>query len=478
VSVDVIGSCTFFELSLEAPPFATVIVSVDHQVSGEEQCTTYDDRKHRSFRLRTEGVTDLLEQAFHRSTDSPCFARRQCMMRERIAVFPRHVPGRVAKDSCRLWRTTSRDDSAQQNRMTPDVTELFGRRLAERIGRNGLLSAAEFARLALDLFHLHYDQVLPYRRFCERQGLTPERVGNWTRIPSVPAAAFKEFELTSLPVEERSTVFHSSGTTLQTPSQHHHSRSSLALYKGLVLPWFKIHLLPDRDRIPVISLIPSTTDAPHSSLAHMMDSVMHSCGTSDSQSLGRVSDDGSWALDLGGTVGRLHQQCTLGEPCLLAGTAYGFVHLLDHLEAVNQQLRMPNGSRLMETGGYKGRSRELKKAELHRRLSGRLGVPDSCMVSEYGMSELGSQAYDRRVGNKDPRVFQFPPWCKVRVLEPGSTRSPATGSPGLVTLVDLANVRSVLAVQTEDLGVANGEGFEYVGRARSAEPRGCSRMHA
>jgi hypothetical protein len=362
--------------------------------------------------------------------------------------------------------------------MTPDVLEFYGRQLAERVADNSMVSEAEFADRALELFHLQYDQVKPYRRFCDRQGKAPCQVKDWTSIPSVPAAAFKEFALTSLPVEERAEVFHSSGTTEQSPSRHYHSGASLALYKELVLPWFKDHLLPDRDRISVLSLIPSGTLAPHSSLAHMMDSVMYCCGTPDSLSLALVNEDDTWELDLTGSLDRLDQQCAAGQPCLLAGTAYGFVHLLDHLESESLRLRLPQGSRLMETGGYKGRSRELEKTDLHHRLSTTLGIAETHIVSEYGMSELSSQAYDRRVGDDAPRVFQFAPWCKVRVLEPGGTRSAAAGAPGLITLCDLANVRSVLAIQTEDLGVANGVGFEYVGRARTAEARGCSRMHA
>lgn len=361
--------------------------------------------------------------------------------------------------------------------MTLDFFEDYRRRLAGRLAQDPGLTEGEFDRWALELFRLQYAHVTPYRRLCDRLGRTPDGVTHWSLIPSVPAVAFKEFDLTSLPERDRAAVFHSSGTTGQKPSRHYHSQSSLRCYTDLVIPWFMTHLLPDRERLTVISLVPSVDHAPHSSLAHMMDSVLRRCGLPDSVSLGWVTDEGVWVLDLDGLVGRLQRQAAADAACLVAGTAYGFVHLLDHLQLRKLRLRLPTGSRLMETGGYKGRSRELEKVELHRRLTQALGVPESHIVSEYGMSELGSQAYDRRVGASGPRVFRFPSWCRVRVLQPGSTLPPPSGTPGLLTLFDLANLRSVLALQTEDLGVAEGEGFAYVGRARNAELRGCSRMH-
>src|SRR5206468_11450043 len=137
-------------------------------------------------------------------------------------------------------------------------------------------------------------------------------------------------------------------------------------------------------------------------------------------------------------------------------------------------------SRAMETGGYKGRSRHLPRAELHSLITQRLGIPASHIVCEYGMSELSSQAYDSEVRNaergvrKEARVFRFPPWARVRIVSPETGREIAEGERGLIQVSDLANVSSVLAIQTEDLGVRRGAGFELLGRAALAEPRGCS----
>jgi hypothetical protein len=123
----------------------------------------------------------------------------------------------------------------------------------------------------------------------------------------------------------------------------------------------------------------------------------------------------------------------------------------------------------METGGYKGRTRTMPKAQLRQMLSKFLGVPPSHVLAEYGMSELSSQAYDSAAG-----VFHFPPWARARVISPETGAEAGEGESGLLRVFDLANIGSVMAVQTEDLAARRGDGFELLGRAASAEPRGCS----
>jgi hypothetical protein len=130
----------------------------------------------------------------------------------------------------------------------------------------------------------------------------------------------------------------------------------------------------------------------------------------------------------------------------------------------------------METGGYKGRSRTMPRAELHGLLQRHLGLDAAAIVCEYGMCELSSQAYDTVAGAWGPRSFHFPPWARVRILSPETGAEIPAGEPGLVCICDLANAWSVAAIQTADLGVARGEGFELLGRAERAEPRGCSLM--
>ena len=132
----------------------------------------------------------------------------------------------------------------------------------------------------------------------------------------------------------------------------------------------------------------------------------------------------------------------------------------------------------METGGYKNRSRAMPKAELHALITQRLGLGRENIICEYGMSELSSQAYDSEIhpssSTLHPRVFHFPPWARAQIISPETGREVADGETGLIRIFDLANVFSVAAIQTEDLGIRRGEGFELIGRAQLAEPRGCS----
>ncbi|HYV29210.1 MAG TPA: hypothetical protein VFA77_16875, partial [Candidatus Eisenbacteria bacterium] len=164
-------------------------------------------------------------------------------------------------------------------------------------------------------------------------------------------------------------------------------------------------------------------------------------------------------------------------PLLILGTAFSFVHLVDYLQHRNLRFQLPPGTCVLETGGYKGRSRELPKEELHNLIDQLLGVPRTHIVCEYGMSELSSQAYDHVVSSRDThRLFHFPPWTRVQVISPENGREVAAGETGLLRVFDLANVWSVMAIQTEDLVIRRKNGFELIGRAALAEQRGCSLM--
>jgi hypothetical protein len=344
-------------------------------------------------------------------------------------------------------------------------------------------SEPELNQLALALFALQFAHVEPYRRFCETRRITPDKVARWSEIPAVPAAAFKELELSSLRGAERTNAFHSSGTTAQRTSRHFHNSESLATYEASLLPWFKAHLLPEAKSIHFVILTPSPALAPHSSLVHMLETVRREFGSQYSRFTGNVDATGAWTLDMDATLDALHKSMETGRPLALLGTAFSFVHLLDQVSAHPFRFALPSGSRVMETGGYKGRSRQLPRSQLHALITRYLGIPPAHIVCEYGMSELSSQAYDRQVQNVEPetmnesRVFRFPPWARARVISPETGAEVAEGETGLIQVCDLANVRSVMMVQTEDLAVRLRNGFELLGRAELAEPRGCSLMN-
>jgi len=408
--------------------------------------------------------------------------------------------------------------------------EVFAARLREFISQSSAADPGKdlFNGLARELFALQYQHNEPYRRYCQARRVTPLSTSHWTRIPAVPATAFKELDLTFLPAQERTSVFHSSGTSARRPGRHFHNEASLSIYETSLWSWFEAHLVqgfPPQTRL--LALTPSHQDAPQSSLAWMFGAIerrlrSQSLLTSAATFVGQVGADGNWALDSGVAITALRGAIEANQPVMILGTAFLFVHLLDELAARNLRLRLPAGSRAMETGGYKGRSRELNKSDLHALISQTFGIPSTHIISEYGMSELSSQAYEitglpdhgttrpQDLGTTRPdcippsgttagkqcheaerpnanlngsrftfhssRAFRFPPWARVQIISPESGAEVREGETGLIRVFDLANVYSVMAIQTEDLGIRTGCGFELIGRADLAEPRGCSLM--
>ena len=163
------------------------------------------------------------------------------------------------------------------------------------------------------------------------------------------------------------------------------------------------------------------------------------------------------------------------EPVLLAGTAFAFVHLIDALGERRRQLKLPAESRVMETGGFKGRSRELTRDELHDAIESRLGVGRERIVNQYGMCELGSQFYEDTLRSGVPGpTKKGPPWVRTRAVSLDTLEDVPFGEQGVLIHYDLVNTGSVLAIQTSDLGRMVQGGFEVLGRLEGAEARGCS----
>ena len=350
--------------------------------------------------------------------------------------------------------------------------------------------AEPFERLARRIFEFQFTWNKPYQAYCRSLGRTPGTVKHFSEIPAVVTSAFKELELTVLPAEERKRVFYSSGTTREKRSRHYHNVDTLWVYEESLLRGFKRFVLPDQQWMTFLSLVPGGEAAVNSSLAHMVERAalefgedIYSAqevdrpggGRGQMMELGYVDVEGIWQAWHEEVAG-LAAVVSPKRPVVICGTAFSFVHLCDYLAERKEFLTFPAGSRVFETGGYKGRSRTVPKEELHGMISRRLGIPEPFIVSEYGMSELSSQAYDRVAGEDGPRLFRFPPWVRWKVISPENGRPVEEGETGLVRIWDLANVGSVVAIQTEDLATRWVDGFVLAGRAAQAEARGCSLM--
>lgn len=343
-------------------------------------------------------------------------------------------------------------------------------RLLERFakGVDEPLVDAEFDELARAVFEHQWRGSPTYATYCQARGVTPDTVEHWTDIPPVPTRAFKALEFNAHPSGSVATRFMTSGTTAGAATRGTHVVADLDLYRASLLPTFAAYLLPEGRRMPMVCLALSPDDHPSSSLSHMLGVVADELVELDGYYV-----DVDTGLDQSGAEAALDAHAQAGTPLLLAGTAFTFVHFLDAMASGDRTLTLPPGSRIMETGGFKGRSREVARPELYAALHQRLGVPSDHVVNEYGMTELLSQYYEPVLLGR-PRRHVAPPWLRPRIVDPTSLAPLQAGSVGLIQHFDLANLNSVSAVLTEDLGILHPDGLELLGRATDAEPRGCS----
>lgn len=335
-----------------------------------------------------------------------------------------------------------------------------------------------FNDLALRIFAYQFERNEPYRNFCLKRNRTPETISHWSEIPPVPVQAFKVLDLACEPKEKAEAIFLSSGTTQGEKTRCRHFVFNLRLYETSVLSWFEPHLLPERKPIPIAILLPPPEEMPNSSLGHMLATILKRWGKNLDKDL--LS---GWFIK-GGTlrVEELANWLKVAEkeriPVMLLGTSFSFVHFLDWCFESQTAFHLPEGSRLMDTGGFKGRSREVSRSELYGNYERVFSIPPEWCVNEYGMAEMCSQFYDGVAGKPylfgHQRIHKPPPWARTKVVNPETLEEVDEGEVGLLCHYDLANRGSVMAILTEDLGVKLGDGFVLIGRARGSELRGCS----
>ena len=335
--------------------------------------------------------------------------------------------------------------------------------LLQRIERFVAAGDGDFDELAAAAVRFGYERVEPYRRLCERRGIAPAALENWRVAPPVPTSAFKSLRLAAAEPRE---VFRSSGTTRSTKRRSVHYHPYPDLYRAVIDASFANACLPaGGGRLPILSLIPDRTIAPDSSLSFMAAHVF-----------ARHAAPGSaWAVQEAGMdldlARRWLRARAEGEPVLVLATALALVLLLDRLEGEAEgAIRLPPGSRVFETGGFKGQRLETRPDDIRRRARTLLGLEPDAVVREYGMTELTSQAYSRPGGER----LRTPPWMPFRVLDPETLEEVEDGEAGLLAFFDVANLGSVCHVLTEDLGVREDGAFRLLGRATGAELRGCS----
>lgn len=310
----------------------------------------------------------------------------------------------------------------------------------------------DFENLALDVFHFQYQNCTVYQKFCDALDVDVNAVQALNDIPFLPVELFKKHQVVSFKGDPE-IVFSSSGTTGSTPSRHY--VYDLGLYEKSFLKSFRLFYGKPTDYC-ILALLPSYLEREGSSLVYMADQLIKASGHPLS---------GFHLNDLGVLNDKLKMLMDVDQKVLLIGVSFA---LLDLAEQFPMPLR---NTIIMETGGMKGRRREMIRPELHQTLCDAFG--QTAIHSEYGMTELLSQAYSKGEG-----LFSSPPWMRVLIRDSNDPLAFVDdGRTGGVNVVDLANIYSCSFIATQDLGKIKPDGsFEVLGRFDNSDVRGCNLM--
>ena len=313
-------------------------------------------------------------------------------------------------------------------------------------------SKAEFDAIAMDVFKFQFKHNKVYRSFCDLLYKHPSDIKEVSDIPFLPIQFFKSRKVLSsnLPIEK---TFSSSGTTGSITSKH--LVTDLNLYEKSYIKAFR-HFYGNIEDYVVLALLPSYLERDGSSLIYMVNDLIEKSEQPES---------GFYLNNHNELVDTLKSLEVKQQKTLLIGVSFA---LLDVVEKFQLNLKH---TVIMETGGMKGRRKEMIRQELHQTLQAGFGVQE--IHSEYGMTELLSQAYSKGNG-----VFQCPPWMKIltRDTEDALTIQTANKTGG-INVIDLANLNSCAFIATQDLGKVNDHGeFEIIGRFDNSDIRGCNLM--
>ncbi|MFT5823842.1 MAG: hypothetical protein ACI8ZM_005105 [Crocinitomix sp.] len=306
-------------------------------------------------------------------------------------------------------------------------------------------SEDDFNEKALQLFNYQLDNNDVYKTYCEHLNIDRNAINHYSKIPFLPISFFKTHTIKTYQ-ENSAVTFSSSGTTGTVTSKHH--VKDLSIYEASFIQGFELNYGPIEDYI-VLGLLPSYLEREGSSLIYMVDRFIQ---------LSKHAESGFF-LDEYDALDAIIKK-NAGKKILLIGVTYA---LLDFGEKYAPDLSQ---CVIMETGGMKGKRREMIKAELHTLLRELFSA--SIIHSEYGMTELLSQAYSEGV------KFKSPPWMKILIRSHSDPFELIENKTGGINIIDLANIHSCAFIATQDLGRSAHGTFEVMGRFDNSDIRGCN----
>ena len=309
---------------------------------------------------------------------------------------------------------------------------------------------SEFKKQCLDIYNFQYENNMVYQNYCNMICEDPTDVNEINKIPFLPISFFKTKKILSTDNFEK--VFYSSGTT--TNSRSKHFISSLKLYQKSFINNFKLNY-SDITQYTILALLPNYYDNKDSSLIYMIEKLIK---------LSKSKESGFFLDDYINLSKKLIELDTKKErKTILIGVPYALLDMIDF-----NQFQL-NNTIIMETGGMKGRRKEMVRTELHEKLKRGFGI--SKIHSEYGMTELLSQAYSKGDG-----IFKTPSWMKVIIRDINDAQNlDFNKKSGAINIIDLANYNSCSFIATDDMGkYINDDEFELIGRVDNSDVRGCN----
>lgn len=312
-------------------------------------------------------------------------------------------------------------------------------------------NAKAFERLSLEVFRFQYKNVLVYRNFCQYLNIIPSTINRVEKIPFLPIQFFKSHSIIAEHLPE-DVIFTSSGTTGARTSKHY--VADLKIYTESFRGAFQKQYGEINDFV-ILALLPSYLERDGSSLIYMVESLIEQTNNPDS---------GFYLYETEALIKKLLDLEQRNKKILLIGVSYALLDLIE-----KRSFRLKN-TIVMETGGMKGRRKEMIKEELHKILKIGFGVEK--IHSEYGMTELLSQAYSTGDG-----IFSCPPWMKILTRDTEDAFTYIAGKTGGINVIDLANIYSCSFIATQDLGKTFEDGtFVILGRFDTSDIRGCNLM--
>lgn len=345
-------------------------------------------------------------------------------------------------------------------------------------GDHAEAAAESFDAIALDIARFQAAHVPAIARLAHARHAHFAHAKDASSIPAAPTDVFKLARIAVHPRDCDVALFRTSGTSQGVDARGEHPLRTTETYEMAALAWGERYLFPDRRDLRALVLAPSIAEQPDSSLGFMLDRFAHALARRPLFLVHR-SAGGDGAIDFAGVARAAAEARAADVPALVLATSFALVHLLEGASRLD--LRLPRGSRVMQTGGFKGKSREIAPDVLRGMVAKAFAVPEDHVVAEYGMTELSSQLYEGTLAGALGRgpamphgVYVAPPWVRVTAVDPVSLAPLPEGEIGLARVVDLANVDSAVAIQTADRVRVSGDRVELLGRNPGAPPRGCS----